>query len=107
VAYLLLQQGASASTLSTTGWPPSQAVQQGLVNQFSAMASATLGRPLTPQEATNIGNGVAQAPQEYVATLAGAAPTVAGYQTWALTQLYGALMATSQFAATTSSMVTG
>lgn len=104
-AFLLMQQNASASTASSSSsWPPSQAVQQGLVNQFSAMAVATLGRPLTAQEAANIGNGIAQAPQEYLATLSGVAPTVAGYQAWATGQLYSAMMASSQITSTSFSL---
>lgn len=104
-ALLLMQASASASTSSTNAWPPSQAVQQALIDQMSAMASGALGRPLTAQEATNIGNGIAQAPAEYVSTLAGATPTVAGYQAWVLSQLYQAMMAAAQAASVSQSIV--
>ena len=98
-ALLLIQGSASASPVSSSSsWPPSAAVQQGLVNQFAAMASSTLGRPLTAQEMGNIEAGVAQAPDEYVATLPASAPTatIAGYMAWATSQLYSAMMAASQ-----------
>jgi hypothetical protein len=80
---------ASAQSASATNWPPTAAQQSALEEQIARMVDDLTGSPLTDEERAELRQGIAGAPAAYVATLNGATPTMAGYQSWVLTSAIG------------------
>jgi hypothetical protein len=97
VALLALSGTASAST-SSSSWPPSASVQAQLTQQIASMyAGVNPGQPMSASDQAELAQLVAQAPAQYVTTLpAGQAPTVAGYQQWAMSAIYQGIMGGAQ-----------
>jgi hypothetical protein len=85
-----------SSSTTSTAWPPTPDVQNGLVAQLSTMYQSATGAAPSPAMVTEIQAAVNGAPAQYQATLPqGQAPTVAGYQAWVLAKGQAAMSATS------------
>jgi len=102
LAYLAYTNNANASS-----WPPSAAVQQGLVNQIAAMASAA-GSPMDASQLSELATSVNAMPAAYQSTLsAGTQPSTALYQAWVLAQGQQAIAAGGATGYSTSGYVLG
>lgn len=87
IGYLLVEgaPGAGVATPATASWPPDANVQAGLLAQIEANYQAQFGQPMTSDMISSVSDALATAPGHYVDTLpAGTAPTIPGYQAWAL-----------------------
>lgn len=101
LAYLAL------ASSSTSSWPPSAAVQQGLVNQIAAMASAA-GTPMTASQLSELATSVNAMPAAYQSTLsAGTQPSTSLYQAWVLAKGQQAIQAGGATGYSTSGYVLG
>jgi hypothetical protein len=103
----LLAYVAYTNSASASAWPPSAAVQQGLVNQIASM-SAAAGSPMSASQLASLASSVNNMPTAYVATLSpGTQPSTALYQSWVLAQGQAAIQAGGASGYTTSGYVLG
>jgi hypothetical protein len=82
VVALVTYVSAASATTTAPAWPPSASYQQMLVNEFAVYGASVQGSPLTTDQLAQLQTSMAAAPAAYAATIGGATPTIAGYQTW-------------------------